>query len=315
MKFKLWSQSKPEVKEIIKPRFSLRSWNDLEGGEKAKIWHFLKYYIGSSSEHSGDIEYAIILLNEECKYQAYAKKYLEKGNIESAKLDFEDIFFNEDENVVIELISYYCEALLLRGESKNHIYKWEKESKVDFEKRNIEHCHRFFDQFAKRLNDIFEQFSINLYLTRLGFVMRQDPKITEEIFVPVVRYLTNPDFKGISNELSKAFEKYNNKTPSGYSDCITHSVSAIEAYLQTVIYGKLGKKGSLGALINKGIKDGKIPNDSFSVDIFGILKTFFASKRKNESGVHPGSKLSDEKTARLVLNLTMVFLQHCIQLK
>ena len=36
MKFKVWSQTKPEVIKEMKPQFNLRSWEYLEESEKKK---------------------------------------------------------------------------------------------------------------------------------------------------------------------------------------------------------------------------------------------------------------------------------------
>jgi len=314
MKFKLWSQTKPEVVNEIRPKFNLRCWDDLEKAEKKKIWHFLELFFGDSSNYGSTIEYSILLLNEECKYQAYAKNYLKNETHQNARLDFHQIFFYENENVFLELISYYSLALIEKGREKNKfIYREDKETKAGFEKRRAEAFHQFFDSFARRLNDVFEHFSINLYLTRLGFVMRQDPKITEEVYIPVISYLSNPAFKEVNDELSEAFRKYNTKKPSGYSDCITHAVSSLEAYLQIIIYGKITKKKTLSKLFKEATSKKKIPDDTFSENILTALLKIFARTRKDEGSAHPKKRYSNEKNARLVMNLIMVFLQHCIQ--
>ena len=80
------------------------------------------------------------------------------------------------------------------------------------------------------------------------------------------------------------------------------------------IYGEITKKGTLGTLTKTAIRKKKIPGDTFSKKILHTLNSHFARKRIEEGSAHSAKSYSNEKNARLVLNLVMVFLQHCIQL-
>jgi len=56
-----------------------------------------------------------------------------------------------------------------------------------------------------------------------------------------------------------------------------------------------------------------IPENSFTQKIFDNLESIFARQRQETSIAHPKKQYANEKNARLILNLAMVFLQHCIQ--
>ena len=169
-----------------------------------------------------------------------------------------------------------------------------------------------FDRFAKDLNEVFTDFGVDVYLTRQGFIPRQDEKIIKEIYEPVLQFLSNPKWKEVNRILSDSFDEYSKNTPRGYSNCITYTVSAIQAFLQILVYGKTSK-GSISDLIATGQKKDLIPNDFFTKQIFKNMESIFAKERKDKGTAHPNKEYADEKIARTILNLAMVFLQHCIQ--
>ena len=189
----------------------------------------------------------------------------------------------------------------------------ENETQEEYEKRKEQWKFEELDGFKGSLNDVFEQFGINIYLTRCGFMLYQDKKITEEIYNPVLNFLSDEKWKEVSRELKDAFRDYQAKTEKGYSSSITHSISALEAFLQLSLYGTVGK-GTLGSLIKEATKKELIPNDPFSKKIFDNIESILAQTRKEKGDAHPKKEYANEKTARLILNIVMIFLQHCIQI-
>ncbi|TSC94010.1 MAG: Uncharacterized protein CEN87_679 [Parcubacteria group bacterium Licking1014_1] len=68
-------------------------------------------------------------------------------------------------------------------------------------------------------------------MTRLGFIPRQDEKIMEKIYKPVLNFLSHTKWKKANEILSDAFVDYRKNTNEGYSDCVTHAVATVEAFL------------------------------------------------------------------------------------
>jgi len=338
MTFKLWSELNPKVKKELKPDFGLRSWNSLSSDEKYKIWKYLEWYFfdkdiktkykgyyplrkihyykffGEPQENEKKkkrIYFSIADLNHKYKAKSYAKNFLEDNTLNSACHDFYEIFMNQDENVVMELLSLYS-LLLIPERAEGTIHKKEGESEEEYNQRLENWRWEEFDKFRKDLNEVFTDFGINLYLTRQGFAPRQEEKIIKEIYEPVLNYLSHSKWTEVSKILSDAFDEYRKNTPQGYSNCVTNVISAIQAFLQIVVNGKTGK-GEISKLIPIAQKKKLIPDDFFTQKIFDNLESVFARQRQETGIAHPKKQYANEKNARLMLNLAMVFLQHCIQ--
>jgi len=338
MTFKLWSELNPKAKKELKPDFGLRSWNSLSSDEKYKIWKCLEWYFfdkdiktkyegyylsrkihyykffGEPPENEKKkkrIYFSIAALNHKYKAKSYAKNFLEDNTLNSACHDFYEIFMNQDENVVMELLSLYS-LLLIPERAKGTIHKKEGESEEEYNQRLENWRWEEFDKFRKDLNEVFTDFGINLYLTRQGFAPRQEEKIIKEIYEPVLNYLSHSKWTEVSKILSDAFDEYRKNTPQGYSNCVTNVISAIQAFLQIVVNGKTGK-GEISKLIPIAQKKKLIPDDFFTQKIFDNLESVFARQRQETGIAHPKKQYANEKNARLMLNLAMVFLQHCIQ--
>ncbi|MBL7142000.1 hypothetical protein ISS21_02875 [Patescibacteria group bacterium] len=322
--FKLWSSNNPEAIEKICPDLGMREWNDLNSDEKQKIWayFFNKGWFNKSSH----IFYTIETLNERYKRKSYGRRLLEHGGphfyrgsypygqkyFESCCLkttldDFEDIFLNENQDVVYEILSLYV-LLKIDTSSIQNIDEADKESRKE---EIINHAYEESDKFAHDFNDIFEQFSLNVVLTRNGIIFRQDKKITEEIYVPVLSYLSGKKWIPVNRDLTDAFRKFQEKTPQGYSGCITHAISALQGFLQILVHGKIGK-GDLSDLLPEAQKKKLIPSDPFSTKTFKDLQSILMQKRQESGDPHPKKEYANEQSAKLVMNLIMIFIQHCI---
>ena len=336
--FKLWSETNTDAKKSLKPDLGLRSWDDLSLEEKQKIWHYLDWYFFDAQireqygmlggvekrfyEFYGEyrekeykqktIHKSILYLNENYKAKSFAETYLKNPNLNTACYDFYNIFMNQAELVVMELLSAYAKFLYEFTKNDDYIYKSENETEEDFLQRKIKAEYKFFDNFSNRLNDVFLQFGIKYYLTRDGFIPRQDKKIIEEIYEPVLNYLSDPKWKKVNEILSDAFSDYVKNTPQGYSGCVTKTISSVEAFLQILVEGKIGGT-KLSQLISEAQKKDLIPNDIFTQTIFKNIDVVFARERKSTGDAHPKDEYATEKNARTILNLAMVFFQHCIQ--
>lgn len=300
---------------MLSPTLALRGWSQLSAEEKRKIWHYLKsWFRGEGSDLT--VILSIINFNDLHKFHSYAGFTLENSTIDNAHMDFENIFLNQpEENVVLELLSCFGLALLeARSDtSSSRIYRSEYKSDEEYNKDITEWRYKVFDRFARELNDVFENFGVNIVLTRSQFVARQDPKIVNEIYIPVLSFLSLPKWKDAEREMRDAFKKYQDKTEQGYSSCITHAISGLEAFLQVLIDGKTGSSAGLAALITQARGKGVLPTDKFSQEVVRGLGDAFLRDRGKMGDGHPKKEYANEKNARLVLNLAMVFMQHCLQ--
>jgi len=326
--FKLWSESKKEAKNELKPNLGLKSWNDLNHTEKSNIWkHLSNYFFEHSGFDNNEFEfiggypdkdlkkkrilYTITSLNDFYKVNNYTPSFLNNPNLNTACADFYSIFINQSENVVFELLSIYSK-LILAERKDDEPYSEKNETEEKFKLRTIEWRFEIFDEFSNRLNKVLGDFGINILLTRLEFIPRQDKKIIEEVYEPVISFLSNSKWKEVSSILADAFQEYRKKTPQGYSNCVTNTVSAIQAFLQILDSEKTGK-GAISYLITEAQKKNLIPNDFFTQKIFDNIESIFARERQEIGIAHPKKEYANERNARTILNLSMIFFQHCIQ--
>lgn len=203
---------------------------------------------------------------------------------EKAAMDAHHIFQRQNQDVVYELISYYAESLTPTERAV----------------------------FIIAFDDLSNQYGLNILVTDNGLILRQEQKIIEEIYTPTLNYLSDPKWKDVNSELSDAFSDYLKNTPDGYSSCVTHTVTALQAFLQITVNGETGK-GDIALLLKKALADGFIPNDPFSTKILKDAVSILMEERQTKGDPHPKKEYANEKTARTLLNLTMVFFQHCLQ--
>lgn len=316
-KFKLWSQTKSSILENINPNFGMRYWDELENNEKNIIWLYLKnqgWFV-----HSYLIYQVIDQFNNQYKVQSFGAKTLIHGgpHTEHTRIreccmkvsleDFQNIFMNQNQDIVYELLSFFANNKI----HYDYLKGIDETDDDDKKNRYLKIAWEDFEKFKHDINDIFEQFNINIVLTRDNFVFRQDSKITDDIYQPVLTYLSNTKWKAVNRDLGDAFTEFQKKSPNGYSACITHTVSALQAFMQIIVHGKTGK-GKLEGLITQAIKESLIPDDSFSKRIFKDIESVLMEERQKTGNPHPKKEYANEKNAKLLLNLTMVFIQHCI---
>lgn len=329
MSFKLWSENNNEAKQSLKPDLGLRDWDTLSNDEKKRIWKYLQCYFfdpktrydyQSNPYFVYELDYkaeervcfAVKQLSILYKQKNFAKFYLEKKTNYNAALDFYSIFITKECNAVVELMSLYCKAILLQREGKFFEAHFIEETNRTDEHQTLRITWEFeeFDDFANELNEVFGDFGLNVYLTRNGFIPKQDDKIIYDIYEPVIKVLGNQDWKEVNNLLSDAFLEFRKNTSNGFSTCITHTVSAVQAYLQIIVNGKTGS-GDIKDLVKLAQSKELIPSDTFSREIFKTIESILMRERQEKGDAHPKKEYATEKNARMVLNLAMVFLQHC----
>ncbi len=312
---RLWSDNNPEAISCLRPDLGQRDWNALTKEEKQKIWRHLCPYMFDVQNPmlKKRIEYSIRLLNYQNKYNAFAKEYLAVPIFDNANTDFYNIFHKQDQHTVLELLSYYLRHVLYEKEEYSYrVYKTSEETEEEFEKRSIEWLYDTLDWIIKYINEVFEHFGVNICVSRQGFLPRQEPEIMEQIYEPVLKILSSQKWEIVNRELKDAFSDYLKKTEEGYSSCVTHTISAIEAFLQILNNKNIGKD-KLNNLIKESIRKGAIPNDIFTQNIFKNIESILVRTRQETSDAHPKKEYATEKNARLILNLAMIFIQHCLQ--
>ena len=249
-------------------------------------------------------------MNDAYKARSYAKRFLEDSDSDSACEDFFEIFIEQDENVVFELLSLYAKAAIVKG-NWDYLGRKENEADIDYKRRLEEWNFVPFENFAKDLNEVFGQFGINLYLTRSGFIPRQDQKITRDLYEPVLKVFSHSRWKEVDQLLADAFTEYRKNTKEGFSHSVTNGVAAVQAFLQILVNGKTGN-GDISKLIPQAQAKGLVPADSFTKEIFTRIEAVLMRERQETGVAHPKKEYATETNARLVLNLCMVFFQHCI---
>lgn len=319
-KFRLFGKDDPKIEEKIQPKLNLRSWDSLLISEKAIALQEL-INSGYVDEYSSEMLNSIEHLNHHflrlCPGKALhaippkRDVYGYDNRVErmqAALKDFRNIFLNEKaEAVIFRMITIFAENFIDSFNYKNA----EKEADEDKRAEYLQKAFIKFDRLANCLNHIFEQFAVNAHLTREGLVPKQDKKITKEIYEPVLRVLSDPKWKSVSDLLAGMFSDFQQKD---YPECITKAHSVLQRFLQILVGEEGGNgKGELGKLFAKAKVDGVIPSDGFTERIITVFQGFISDERAAKSTAKPARKKADSSDALLVMNIIMVFLQYCIQ--
>ena len=320
-KFALYGENDPQIEGEIQPRLDLRDWSELEEEEKRTALQELmnRNLVRADSDN---ILAAIFELNRvflrKCPGKNLHKTtptYFQGGSLkngdelnEAAYHDFQRIFLHEkSEAMVFRMLTEYAKSCI-----DSDSYRLAENAENEGTKENhISNAFKKFDRFAISLNHIFEQFSVNVQFTRNGLVPKQDEKITEYIYEPTLKILADPKWKTVSDDLAQMFEDYRE---GNHPEVITKAHNAVHRFLQ-ILVGEEGKsgKGEFGTLFKAAKKEGLIPIDYFSEPIIKAFQGFFPSERANKSTAKPAKKDATPSDALLMMNVVMVFLQHCLQ--
>ncbi len=330
--FNLWSDLDISALEELKPNLGLRKWSELVEFDKFKVWKNLSEFFFDNdkvqkayqpyiiSAFGGEaiekyqnaecVEEAIQNLNQKYKVKSFAKVYFEVPHLRSACADFFYIFHKGTDNLFLELLSLYCDSML-RNQAKQIPERYSTESEENFDDRYQKQRWQRFDQFAIKLNDIINDFGVDIFLSRAGFVFKQDEKIIKNIYEPTLKFLSSSKWLEVDLHFRDSFYQYRLNTPQGFSNSITNTVSALQAFLQILVYGTTGS-GDFATLISEAQKNKLIADDFFSKTALKNIISALMEERQETGIAHPKKEYADEKNARFILNLSMVFIQHCI---
>ncbi len=301
--FQFWSKTHSSINERLRPKLNDVNWDELSHDDKARIWQHLTNK-GWFAANAVTLE-AVYGLNETARKHSYGEHLLSHGGpheytkdyppvtyyqqccMDVARLDFERIFKYQPVDVVFELLSFFASGALSR--------KLEKE--------------KDFDTFSDNLNDVFKQFGIGYRMSKSGFIPHQDSKITNSVWEPVIAALNDKKWTEVDRELSTAFTEYRKGDKSGYSAAVTHSVNAMQAYLQILVYGEVGK-GRILELITEAEKKHLLPTKGIGNDLVREVENVLARERMKSGNAHPKKDYADETSALFVLNIVMISLQY-----
>ncbi len=305
MAFSKWTEVDKETLGFLSPDLGIRSWNEIDKEQRKQIWQHLRNKgwfeadeVLSASIHKFNETYRT--LNVCDKVTNHGGRHYDGGyhGIRTASKccfnpaleDFYFIFLNLEQGTVYELITFYIIELEV-----THAYGYDGAEK----------------RFTKMFNEISDQYGLNIFIGETSLVIKQDEKIIEEIYKPVLSYLSDKKWLPVNRDLAEANKAYLKATEEDYSRCITLTISALQAFLQILVKGQTGK-GDISDLVKEGQKLALIPSDPFSTKILKDIEASLMRERQSKGDAHPKDVYGDEKTARLALNITMIFIQHCI---
>jgi len=319
-KFALYGDGDPQIEESIQPRLDIREWGDL-GIDEKKIALQQIQNMRWLRDDSANVLSAITYMNDAFLRQCPGKRlhaitpdfdFQGRRNNENeirraAYLDFCDIFVGEkSESMVLRMLSHFAKSYI----NEDYLRSAEISEDIETKSKNIEQAYSKFDFLGNCLNHVFDQFSINIQLTRNGLIPKQDEKITKDIYEPTLKMLADPKWKTVSDNLAQMFSDY---TEGDYPEVITKAHSSVQRFLQ-VLVGEEGKsgKGEVGKLFGKAKEAGILPIDRFTEPVINVLQGFIVSERANNSTAKPAIKDATSEEALLIMNVVMVFLQHCL---
>ncbi|GKS64296.1 hypothetical protein YTPLAS72_16000 [Nitrospira sp.] len=319
-KFALYGENIPAFDDSIQPTLELRSWTAVSNEERAialrQIHH--KGWLGRTAEKR--IIATVAYLNNTYLQQCPARNFhsapqqrdnygfFDRATSQAAEEDFVRIFLEEKEPLVLRMLSKFAE-LLIDGFNLEQAKKT-----VDSGKRAeyVTKAYKQFDPFANCVNHVFEQFAVNQLLTRGGFIPRQDEIIEQELYKPTLKALSDPKWMPVNKILAPMFEDFRE---GRYPETITKAHSAVQCFLQILVTGKPGTnaKGELAILLKDGKKAGLIPKNQLTEPFLVNIQSFIVSERAKNSTAKPSLAPASSSDALLMINMTLVFLQYCLQ--
>ena len=222
--------------------------------------------------------------------------------------DFRNIFINKkSEDLVLLMLSLYAKCLI----DKHELNLVDHETDSEKRKQRIKSAFGRFDNFAICLNHLFDQFSVNIVVTRCGFVPRQDERIVKNIYEPTLEILSDPKWDSVNSIFREVFAEYHAQR---YPDAITQAHNAVHQFLK-IVFGEEGSsgKGQFGKLIKKA-KSQDIISQMDEIKVWINWTTgFLPSERANKGSAKPTSQTANSADALLVMNTALVLIQHCLQ--
>ncbi len=300
--FKTWIETNPSAVHNIDPKLGLRSWKDLTVEERQLFLDQIKSLGWFIAE--GRLLDVMQVFNLRWPKQGYGINTLSNPTNGAADADADRIFTVNEEDVVYDFISVYAKDLLVAS----HLASADKATDDYSYEFHVNKAFEGFDAFAECLNILLQGFELNVQLTRRGLAPVQSKEISEELYKPVIEWLSDPRWKPSQDILAKAFGDFRNKDWSG---AITKSVSALETLLQIQVHNQVGKD-VISDLLRIG-KERKILSDRpITSAVVRLIENALATLRRASSDAH--AKLDDpnREDALLVMNLVIVLMHYCL---
>lgn len=318
-KFALFGENTPTFDDSIQPTLDLRSWTDVSKEERAIALRqiFNSGWMGRTQEDR--IIGVIVHLNKAylrlCPARNFHSAPQENdgyGNFDSATRkaagqDFCRIFMEEAEPLVLRILSKFAQLLVVESNLERAKKTLDSGKRAEYVRDAFEN----FDRFTNCVNHVFEQFAVNQLLTRTGFIPRQDETIEQELYKPTLKALSDPKWRPVNEILAPMFEDFRE---GRYPETITKAHSAVHCFLQ-ILVGTPGTnaKGELGRLIKDAKTAGLLPTSRFTEPFLLNIQSFITSERAINSTAKPSLIPASSSDALLMMNMTLLFLQHCLQ--
>jgi hypothetical protein len=318
-KFALYGENTPTFDDSIQPTLDLRSWTDVSIDERRIALQQILNRGWLTGTGTIQIIGAIAHLNTQYLRRCPAPNFhsapqksdgyggFDRATQDAAAQDFGRIFLEEDEPLVMRMVSKFAELLI-----DNFNFEQAKKT-VNSGKRAeyVRDAFKDFDRFANCVNHVFEQFAVNQLLTRTGFIPRQDETIDQELYKPTLKALSDPKWRPVNEILAPMFEDFRE---GRYPETITKAHSAVHCFLQ-ILVGKPGTnaKGELGRLMKDAKIAGLLPSSRFTEPFLVNIQSFITSERATNSTAKPSLIPASSSDALLMMNMTLLFLQHCLQ--
>jgi len=315
--FRLHGEGDDEIEGRIQAKLDLRSWSELS---RSEYEIFIRELFNRDwiSESSKEVLASVDHLNRQFlrelpgkrlhKVKPYSSGYSnnEGERCGAAFEDFREILLkSENEDVVLRMLSAF-----VRAHIKTYAYR-AATTATDKQKRDeyVKDAFDDVDRLAKTFNYLFRQFSVNIQVTRSGFIPVQDAKLAEQIYAPSLAALSDPKYEKVNEDLAKMFADYR---AGDFGDVITKAHSAVQRFLQ--IHAGEGKngKGELADLFAAAKKNGLVSSTRFGEPLIRVLEGYFPSERATKSTAKPALKEATPRDAMLMMDLVMVFFHHCL---
>ena len=211
-KFKLYGEDDETFSERIQRKLPLRPWSNLTEKERDIMYQDL-VRADWIEESLIEVIDTVERLNFDFKRILPAirtfKSYPDSSHYNDAAIsDFGRIFIAEEsEDLALLMISLFARNLIDQVEI-------EYANKVENAKERenlLNGAYERFDKFANHLNYLFEQFSVNIVISRCGIIPKQDDRITKDIYEPTLEILSDPKWNSVNSILDEMFTYYQNQ--------------------------------------------------------------------------------------------------------
>ena len=314
-KFLVYGEDDPTFAERIQSTLPLQPWSNLTTEQKNNMFQSLLTSLWFE-QNRRSVTSTLKQLNHRFRRNLPAKGIsqfnisapLESDSYFSIAIeDFKTIFIYADsEDLVLYMISLFAGGLINKHQLE------EAQASEDCDERNnlITNAYKRFDVFATHLNHLFEQFSVNVVISRNGIVPRQEDRITKEIYIPTLEVLSDPKWNSVNSILFEMFSDYQEQK---YSEVITKAHSAMHQFLKVALEneGQSGK-GEFGKLFNKAKANNVISNNVEINHVVNSIKSTLSSERAKKSTAKPTVQKANSADAQLVMNYCFVMIQHCL---